>query len=223
MTMPARRQKVRGSRQSVDKPVLDSLPMLVVELDRLTDEARFENATIERACLRGASARDAVFDTCSVARSEMDETRLPGLRMLDVRMEKCGGVNADWRSSHLRRVEFLQCRLTGLSMEGADCRETSFMECRADFARFGGARLKNVHFEKCLLADADFSEANLENVVFLECDLRNLDLGRARLISVDLRGSALNGISIQADQLRGLTIDALQAPALVRMLGARVE
>jgi len=223
MTMPARRQRARGSRQSVDKPVLDSLPMHVVELDGLTDEARFENAIIEQAALRGASARGAVFDTCSIARSEMDETRLPGLRMLDVRIGKCGAANADWRGSHLRRIEFVQCRLTGLSMEGADCRETSFMECRADFARFAGARLKNIRFEKCLLADADFSEASLENVMFLECDLRNIDLGRAKLVSVDLRGSLLDGISIQADQLRGLTIDPLQAPALVRMLGARVE
>ncbi|MGO9452380.1 MAG: pentapeptide repeat-containing protein [Candidatus Binataceae bacterium] len=220
--MKAGSRKRDRAANAVERPALGDVSLMAISLDRLEDEFRCERSIIEEASLSGARASGIVFDTCELRRSGLESSMLGRLRLLDVRLEKCNASNARWEKAHLRRVEFIRCRLTGLSLAAGDVREVVFKDCKADFLGLGASKLKNVRFENCHLADADFQAAELDNAVFLNCDLENSDFGQARLTKVDLRGSVLDGIKLEPNQLRGLIIDPIQALAIVQLLGVTI-
>ena len=202
--------------------MLDAIDPAPVLLERLENDLRCERSTVEEADLREASAVGVAFDACVIRRSILDGSTLNRLRMTDVAVEKSNLNNARCERAHLRRVRFMRCRLAGLSLSEADCRETLFRDCKAGFLRLDRARIKNVRFEDCELTDADFGAAELDHVVFLNCVLTNADFTQAKFSSVDVRGSTLDRIKIEPNQLRGLIIDPLQALTLVTLLGTTV-
>ena len=69
----------------------------------------------------------------------------------------------------------------------------------------------------------DFTGAALSKVVIHNCDARNLRLLDARIDTLDLRGSDIEGIAIDAKSLNSIIIDPTQAPALARAMGIRVS
>ena len=73
-----------------------------------------------------------------------------------------------------------------------------------------------------MLAEAEFRESTIERVTFTGCDMRNTNLAQARLTEVDLRGSRIEGLVLDAAQLGSLTVDPAQAIVVLQMLGAKV-
>jgi uncharacterized protein YjbI with pentapeptide repeats len=215
-------KKKHQQASSVEGPALGGISLPEVALPALDDELRCERSIVGDARLANTRASEVVFDTCEIRRSVFDGSVLSRLRLLDSRLEKCNASNAAWDNAHLRRVEFLGCRLTGISLINANGAEVLFKDCKAEFLRCEGSKWTNVRFENCLLTDADFRRATLDRAAFIHCDLRNVDFAHAKLSSLDLRDSALDGARIEPGQFPGLTIDALQALALVRALGATV-
>jgi len=216
-------QKRKRQREgSVECPALQGISLQEVSLSQLDEERRCERAMVRDANLQNARASGVVLDTCEIRRSALDGSLLSRLRLLDCRLEKCNASNAVWDNAHFRRIEFLGCRLTGISMVRADCADVLFKDCKAEYLRCEGSRLTNAQFENCLLTDADFRHAAFDHVAFINCELRNVDFEHAKLRAVNLRNSTLQGAKIEPGQFPGLTVDALQALALIRALGATV-
>lgn len=182
----------------------------------------YELAAIQGAVLSDASASRLQFDTCVLTRIELDRSKLPNLRMVDVRVEKSSAANGTWASPSLRRVEIIGSRLTGLTINEGELSDVVFRECKADFMQIASSRIRDVRFENCVLAEAEFRECTLERVAFSGCDMRNVNLAQARLIEIDLRGSGIAGLMLDAAQLGSLTVDPSQAMVILQMLGAKV-
>lgn len=182
----------------------------------------YELAAIQGAVLSDASASRLQFDTCVLTRIELDRSKLPNLRMVDVRVEKSSAANGTWASPSLRRVEIIGSRLTGLTINEGELSDVVFRECKADFMQIASSRIRDVRFENCVLAEAEFRECTLERVAFSGCDMKNVNLAQARLIEIDLRGSGIAGLMLDAAQLGSLTVDPSQAMVILQMLGAKV-
>ena len=217
--IPKGKRKRQGS---VEEPALAGIELHETSLFYLDDELRCERSLVSDASLTNTRASGPVFDTCEFRRSAFDGSVLGRLRLLDSRLEKCNASNAEWNNAHLRRIEFLGCRLTGISLINATCSDLLFKDCKAEFVRCEGSRWTNVRFENCLLTDSDFRRTTLDRAAFIRCDLRNVDFEHAKLSSLDLRDSTLDGARIEPSQFPGLTIDPLQALTLIRALGATV-
>jgi len=207
----------------VEGPALEGIALQEGSLSYLDDELRCERSMVSDASLPpNTRASGVVFDTCEFRRSAFEGSVLSRLRLLDSRLEKCNASNAEWNNAHLRRIEFLGCRLTGISLINATCSDVLFKDCKAEFLRCEGSKWTNVRFENCLLTAADFRRTTFDRAAFIHCDLRNVDFEHAKLTFLDLRDSTLDGARIEPSQFAGLTIDSPQALALIRALGATV-
>lgn len=213
--------KKRSANRSIDPPDLPRTPLEALDISSFAADS-YELAAIQGAVLSDASASRLQFDTCVLTRIELDRSKLPNLRMVDVRVEKSSAANGTWASPSLRRVEIIGSRLTGLTINEGELSDVVFRECKADFMQIASSRIRDVRFENCVLAEAEFRECTLERVAFSGCDMRNVNLAQARLIEIDLRGSGIAGLMLDAAQLGSLTVDPSQAMVILQMLGAKV-
>ena len=213
--------KKRSANRAIDPPDLPRTPLEAIDISSFAADS-YELAAIQGAVLSDASASRLQFDTCVLTRIELDRSKLPNLRMVDVRVEKSSAANGTWASPSLRRVEIIGSRLTGLTINEGELSDVVFRECKADFMQIASSRIRDVRFENCVLAEAEFRECTLERVAFSGCDMRNVNLAQARLIEIDLRGSGIAGLMLDAAQLGSLTVDPSQAMVILQMLGAKV-
>jgi uncharacterized protein YjbI with pentapeptide repeats len=149
-------------------------------------------------------------------------SRLPFLRVEDVRFAGGNLANAEWQNASCARAEFVGCRMTGLITLEALFHDTIFKDCKIDLAQFYQAKMRGVRFEGCPLTGADFRQADLTGVVFSHCDLTNVDFTGATLVGADLRGCQIDGVRAGPPELHGTTIDEAQALALVRAMGITI-
>lgn len=165
----------------------------------------------------GVRINDTLFD-----RVCLSETRFPGLKVRDVRIEHCDAANAEWRGLIAVRLHWNEVRLAGFRAIESDCKELVIESSDCRFAQFRFARLKKAVFRQCNLAEADFYGADLEGVRFEGCDLRQTDMSNANLMGADVRGSNIEGLRANAPDVNGLIVDPAQAMQLAPLLGLKI-
>ena len=209
------------SELKIDPPDLPKTELEALAIEEFERDA-YELLAIEGPKLIDSSFPSLRFDSCVLTRFELDRSKLPNLRLLDVRLEKSSASNGEWGKAGLRRVEIIGSRLTGLTVVESELSDVKFIDCKLDYLRLANSKLRNVRFEGCALTEADFVESSIENGAFIGCDLRKADFTHAKLTNIDLRGSKIDGLEIDASQFPSLTIDAPQAMTIVQMLGAKI-
>ena len=160
----------------------------------------------------------AVFKNVVLSRTKMREAVFD-----DVRFTSCDLSGADWSGGQLSRVEFLSSRLTGFVGAEGHFKDVLLRGCKLDYAIFQTAKLTRCHFEKCDLSQATFDGATASHVTFRDCNLSNARFIRARLADVDLRGSRIDGLEINLEELRGLRVDLSQTPEIAALTGVVIE
>jgi uncharacterized protein YjbI with pentapeptide repeats len=120
-------------------------------------------------------------------------------------------------------VGWEKCRGTGFQLLDGNCIEVVFRSCKFDLSAFHGSKFRQCRWENCDLREANFEGVELSNVVFRDCDLRAARFPNAKIIDLDVRGSHLAGIMIDAQRLRGARIEARQLPDLADVFGLIVE
>ena len=178
---------------------------------------------------------DDVRDLDALAESSLVEARLAdvdasgtkvaGLRLVDVVVDRGNLANLVAPEPSLTRVVFTGTRLTGAQWTRGRIIDAVFRDCRIDLATFAGTTFERVMFDGCLLAQADFGGALLRSVGFDHCDLTEADLSEVRIDGCELRACTLDGI-VGAERLRGaamLWADVVgHAALLANALGIRV-
>jgi uncharacterized protein YjbI with pentapeptide repeats len=110
--------------------------------------------------------------------------------------------------------------MPALQVPRAQLRDVHFINCKLDEANFRMATGERVQFDDTRLVGADFYEAQIRGARFFDCDLTSSDFSRAKLPSVVLQGSTVEGLQ-GAAYLKGATIDSSQVvPFALRLLGA---
>lgn len=188
----------------------------------LDDEARYDALELTGARVLDARASRVIVATSRLRSVSLAAGVLPGLELIDDRLDDCDLANIEIESGSLERVELVGCRLVGLKAPESRWRDVVARECNASLAQFRYATFRRVRFEHCDLRSADFLGADLRGVVFDDCDLRNATLSSTRLAGADLSTSRIEGLQVGIESLRGAIVEPLQAAQLAALMGLKI-
>jgi uncharacterized protein YjbI with pentapeptide repeats len=155
---------------------------------------------------RDWSGRDATglrLSECRLENVALDEGKLRRASARDVSVAGGSWANVDAGEAFLKRVEFRQTRLTGVSFANATLEDVVFADCRLDLASFRFAKLAYVRFDSCHMGEADFYEAGIKSAAYSSCSLAGASLAGVTFADTELRGCDLTGIG-NAERLRGV-------------------
>lgn len=189
----------------------------------LADRAEISARVLARCDLAGQAAADVAFEQVVLRRASLARTALAAPRLVDVRAEVTDFSGADWKKAHLRRVEFIECRLLGVQWLEAQLEDIVFRDCILESAVLASATFRQVRFIRCMLRAAMFDRADLSGVILHGCDLTGADLQGAILRGADLRGSIIDGLRIGPKEMQGAIIDPTQAIQVAALLGLTVK
>jgi uncharacterized protein YjbI with pentapeptide repeats len=145
------------------------------------------------------------------------------LRLKDVRLIVCDFANANAIGMKAQRVEFVNCRLTGLHAVESECQNLLISGGDAGFTQFRFGTFKTSEFNGCNFAEADFNGCDLHDAVLKGCEFKNADMTGTRLEGADFRGSRVEGLTVLAADLRGAIVDPAQAMIFAELLGLKIR
>lgn len=170
---------------------------------------------------KGLSIKDSKFEQVRVLTSD-----LKNVSLLDVLFDKSdfSAVKLAGLSAH--RTVFSHSRLSGIQMYESGFKDVTFSDCKLDLSNFRFSKLERVEFVDCVLSEADFSNCEFSMVAFTRCNLERADFSLAKVKSLDLRSSSIEGIHGLAS-LKGTSISSAQlitiAPSLAAEIGLIVQ
>jgi uncharacterized protein YjbI with pentapeptide repeats len=141
----------------------------------------------------------------------------------DVRLVECDFANANAIGMKAQRVEFVNCRLTGLRAVESECQDFLISGGDAGFAEFLLGTFKRSEFNACNFGDADFHGCDLRAALLKGCEFKNADMTGAKLEGADFRGSRVEGLMALAADLKGAIVDPAQAMVFAELLGLRIR
>jgi uncharacterized protein YjbI with pentapeptide repeats len=159
-----------------------------------------------------------------IASCRVERARLTGSRLTRCTFVDCVAIASDFsgvvlEDCSLRRVEFHECRLSGLQAQQSHFDDVAFFGCKIDKANFRMTEWKSAEFHDCELVEADFYQSSLPGSRFQSCDLSGAELSKADLSRSQLNGSKLERIQ-GAEGLRGVIIGSDQViPVALAVFG----
>jgi uncharacterized protein YjbI with pentapeptide repeats len=183
----------------------------------------FDRYCLHDCSLAGKDLEAIEFEQSILASVDFSKSKLRRFLLRDVRLEKCDLANCRWTNANFDAVEWEKCRATGLQLLDSICVDSNFVGCKLDISAFHGSRFRGCGWENCDLREANFEGVEFADVIFRNCDLRSARFPNSTLKNVDLRGSYLAGLSIEASQLRGARVEPNQLEDLASTFGIIVE
>jgi uncharacterized protein YjbI with pentapeptide repeats len=111
--------------------------MFIVPVPWLRDEAFYSEVLIEGTDLTDQVARDCSLDQVQFRGVSLVATRLTGRTLLtDVVFERCDLAGAIWNDVSLSQVRFVDCRLSGFSVNFSRIVDLDVSGCRGECASF---------------------------------------------------------------------------------------
>jgi uncharacterized protein YjbI with pentapeptide repeats len=181
--------------------------------DRLLEGATFENRKADTVRIESSVLNKVVLANSSFG----------SITCKDVRLVGCDLANVETRGLTLIRVELIDCRMTGFRGGEADCQDVLIREGDQRYSQFRLSRFKSAEFDSCNFEEADFHETDLSGAIFRKCNLRRAEMRKARLFNADIRGSVVEGLELNAEDVRGAVVDPAQAMIFALLLGIRIE
>lgn len=186
-------------------------------------EVIVQDCVIENLALDGLSPDSIHFENCILHRVSFTRSKLFGLKLKDVRFTECDFANAEVPALKALRVEFLNCRLTGLRATEAECQHFLISGGDASFSQLRFGAFKTAEFHSCNFAEADLQSSDLRDAILKGCNFKNAEMTGARLEGADLRGSDVEGLIATAEDLRGAIVDPAQALVLAEIMGLKIR
>ncbi|MEH2437452.1 MAG: pentapeptide repeat-containing protein [Nostoc sp.] len=182
--------------------------------NQLSELESYQNVHLSNCQLEGTRGVDfqyAYFDNVKAI-----NTYFKKLSLQDVKITKSDFANTEWEESLLSRVEFINCRLLGFKAIKSRLKNVMFKGCQGQFSQFNLSKFERVIFENCQLEDSTFLETSLTNVKFINCRMNNVILADAKFKDTDFRGSNIEGLQININQLQGAILDLFQAAYILQ-------
>jgi uncharacterized protein YjbI with pentapeptide repeats len=203
--------------------LVDSSCEIIVDRCELAGSRFSQIPSTQRSDMQpNIKAKSASFDECAFHGDVLARSTLTGVQACDCVFEQADLAGSTWTDARIVRTQFTACRLTGWDARMSTMRDVVFNECKLRDGLLSETTLARVRFDSCQLTDLDLSYAQLESVAIHRCDARNLRLDNARIGLLDLRSSIIDGIALDATQLKGIVIDQHQAPVIAMALGVRI-
>jgi uncharacterized protein YjbI with pentapeptide repeats len=220
--LPKHSKKFVFSRREPDLPSEMTTAANAAELfephDISINDRRLEDLGLE------ARARGTLrIETSLLERVSLANSNFGSIVWRDVRLVSCDLANLETRALNLVRVEFINCRMIGLRAGEADCQDVLISEGDQRYSQFRFSRFKSAEFDSCNFGEADFLGTDLSGSIFRKCNLQNAEMSKVKLFNADLRGSLVEGLQLNAEDIRGAIVDPTQAMIFAPLLGIRIE
>jgi uncharacterized protein YjbI with pentapeptide repeats len=163
------------------------------------------------------------LEGCVLERIQLTGAQFGSADWKDVRLVDCDLSNVRAHRLNLLRVEFINCRLTGLTATASEWRDVLIQNGDAGYAQLQGGRFGSCEFDNCNWQDSDLQNADLAGSVFRSCNLKSADLRGSKLQKTDFRRSEVEGMLVEMSDLRGAIVDPAQAMILARVLGLEIK
>jgi len=193
-----------NSQRSTKAELLEGRPL---------EETCFSELDLADCKLPELKGSNLLFDRVSFANCEIGS-----LNLFDARFVGCDLSNAVLRRFHATRVEFVDCKLIGMSAFACRWDDVLLDHCDGRFAQLGEGRLRRCEIRSSQLREAGLVRVTLEATKLTEVVLRQADLAETRLAGVDLSACDIEGILLRIEDLRGAIVTAGQAMELARLL-----
>jgi uncharacterized protein YjbI with pentapeptide repeats len=218
--MPPRKSNKQPEREPAALPRFE-------DLEPAGAAAMLSGETIRDARLTGGDLssqplpQSRMFSSV-VEKVSFSEAVFSAARWDDVQFLSCDFSNCVFHALEARRVEFIDCRMTGVKASGCTLHDVLFEGCDLKYAVLREASLATCEFTSTQMGDADLAAVRAENCLFRQCSLSGADLSRSVWRECDLRGAAIERIIIDGAGLKTCTITASQAIELAVLMGLRI-
>jgi uncharacterized protein YjbI with pentapeptide repeats len=225
-------RQVRSPKKFVfSRRAPDIAPDLPDEISAAPDPAVLfepDDISIADRLIAGARIENRAAGTLRIESSLLEGVSLAGSRFTsilwkDVRLVRCDLANLETRYLTLTRVELIDCRMTGFRAGEADCQDILVSAGDQRHCQFRFSKFKSAEFDSCNFEEADFQGTDLSGSIFRKCILRNAEMSKVKLLNADLRGSLVEGLRMNAEDVRGAVVDPSQAMIFAALLGIRIE
>ena len=220
---PARQQKKFVFKRSEPDLPEELTPTSDVAALFQPDDISISDSLLQEGRLENRKATTLHIESCVLKNIVLANNTFGAIVCKDVQFIDCDLANLETRGLTLVRVEFINCRMTGLRGGDADCQDLLIREGDQRYSQFRFSQFKSAEFDSCNFADADFHGTDLSGAIFRRCNLRAADMHEVKLVNADLRGSMVEGVELTAQDIRGAIVDPAQAMIFATLLGIRIE
>ena len=197
--------------------------------ESLLEEGNLSEAIEEKASrLRFANQKLAVdqeacyFDECLFENVKLSG-KMQACSLIDVVFLNCDLSLLDIEGSFLRRVRFERCRMNAFNAISCRLEDVVVTSCNCMYANFNEAKIKNVLLESSSFVEAGLAMMDNKGLAVEGCDFCGAEFFDTSLSSCDFSTSKIEGIVFRQEDLKGMTVNAVQAVGLVEALGVKVQ
>jgi uncharacterized protein YjbI with pentapeptide repeats len=178
---------------------------------------------IEDIAIAGSAASEFYLENCTLERVNLASSHFASILWKDVRLVNCDLANLETQTLSLIRVEFIDCRMTGLRAGKANLENVLFSGGDQRYVQFCFSCFRSTECIGCNFTEADFYGTDLTGTRFLSCNLQRAEMDKVKLLNADLRGSKVEGLKLNAEDIRGAIVDPAQAMLFASLLGIQIK
>ena len=141
----------------------------------------------------------------------------------NVLFENCDLSNISFNECIFSKVTFKNCKLIGDFFIETKINNVYFEECNMKYCNFTMSRIKDVVFDNIILDNTYFNEVKFDNIKFEKCSLTSSEFFKTKLKGIDLSNSEIDGLSTTLEELKGLSVNQIQALELSKLLGIIIK
>lgn len=213
----------------ISKPNIIGEPEPVSDAAELISEAKADDADVtggyfKDAALIGIDLSGVCFKGVTFENCRFTGCKAPKSGFIDVIFKACDLSNGDFTDGYFKRCAFYSCKLMGTNLQNGGFQHVTLENCNGKYAV-----LDKSNWTLSRLSDSDFGDANISECKFKDVELAQVKLTKAvlwrtPLKNMNLTTCELGGITLSDDsaELRGATVNAMQAVELARLLGVTV-
>lgn len=180
------------------------------ETYRISDK-RFENERLEE------KIEDGEFTGVDCDHIGFQE-HLKNMHLIHSRFDSCEMTQLRFKNKSFSRVQFKNCKLSGLHLDNIQIKHASFEDCDLSYASFVGCSLDQVSFKNCNMKEIYLERAKLKHTFFESCDFTGSELYQTSFAGVDLSTCNLSDIRATILDFKGSSLNTEQALSLLQFL-----
>ncbi|MBQ1531981.1 MAG: pentapeptide repeat-containing protein [Solobacterium sp.] len=184
-------------------------------------QIRIENLKFEdETCERSLNMKEFYECTFHNVRFTKD---MKNCLFADAVFDHCDFSNISMNNTVFRRVRIRTCRMMGTELAGAVMQDTVMEGCQGSYLNLNGSKLKRVTLKDMILEQAGMSMVEHSDISIENCNFTKSEWIDTKMNGLDLSDSQVDGIMVDPENLRGLTVNEEQAVAFAELLGLNVR
>ena len=122
----------------------------------------------------------------------------------------------------MTRVEFINCKLSGMSLINANLKDVLIDNCNCSLTNFSNTNINNICINDSILNESFFDHTIIKNIEFDNVKFHQTEILHTNLETVDFSNSDISGIRMDSYSMKRIKVNSFQCRELVGILGVEV-